>query len=125
MIAGAHALIFADEAPAARAFFRDVLGLPFVDNGDGWLIFALPPAELGIHPAPGSSGDAGRHELFLMCHDIERTVEELKQKGVEFEEPISDEGFGLLISLKIPGGAGTIGLYQPKHASPLDEFAGD
>jgi len=123
VIAGAHALIFAEDATAARAFFRDVLGFPAVDNGDGWLIFALPPAELGIHPAPGSSGEAGRHELFLMCHDIERTVDALKAKGAEFDAPISDEGFGLLATLKIPGGAGTIGLYQPKHASPLDEFA--
>jgi catechol 2,3-dioxygenase-like lactoylglutathione lyase family enzyme len=123
VIAGTHALIFAEDATAARAFFRDVLGFPFVDNGEGWLIFALPPAELGIHPAPGSSGEAGRHELFLMCHDLGRTVDELKAKGVEFEGPITDEGFGLLTSVKIPGGAGTIGLYQPKHASPLDEFA--
>ena len=123
MIAGGHALVFAEDATATRAFFRDVLELPAVDNGDGWLIFALPPAELGIHPAPGSSGEAGRHELFLMCHDIERTVDALKAKGAEFDGSISDEGFGLLATLKIPGGAGTIGLYQPTHASPLDEFA--
>jgi catechol 2,3-dioxygenase-like lactoylglutathione lyase family enzyme len=124
VIAGVHALIFADDASAARAFFRDVLGFSFVDDGDGWLIFALPPAELGIHPGPGWSGQVGQHEVFLMCHDIERTVDELKAKGVEFEAPITDEGFGLLTSLKVPGGAGTVGLYQPKHASPLDEFAG-
>jgi catechol 2,3-dioxygenase-like lactoylglutathione lyase family enzyme len=123
VIAGVHALVFAEDATATRAFFRDVLEFPAVDNGDGWLIFALPPAELGVHPAPGSSGAAGRHELFLMCHDIERTVDALKAKGAEFDAPISDEGFGLLATLKIPGGAGTIGLYQPKHASPLDGFA--
>ena len=123
MIAGVHALIFADDASAARAFFRDVLGFPFADNGDGWLIFALPPAELGIHPGPGSSGRAGQHQLFLMCHDLQQTVDELKAKGVELNGPISDEGFGLLTSLEVPGGAGTIGLYQPKHASPLDDFA--
>lgn len=125
VISGVHALIFADDAPATRAFLRDVLGFPYVDNGDGWLIFALPPTELAIHPGPGWSGQVGQHELFLMCHDIERTVDELKTKGVEFEGPISDQGFGLLTSLKVPGGAGTIGLYQPKHASPLDEFAGN
>ena len=125
MIAGVHALVFADDAPAARAFFRDVLDFPFVDDGGGWLIFALPPAELGIHPTADRSSQAGgRHELFLMCHDIERTVDELKAKGAEFEGPISDEGFGLLTSLKVPGGAGTIGLYQPKHASPLGDFGG-
>ena len=118
MIAGVHALLYADDAEQARAFLRDVLGFPFVDDGGGWLIFGLPPAELGIHPGPGWGQEAGRHELFLMCRDIERTVDELKGKGVEFVSPISDEGFGLLTKLKIPGG-GELGLYQPRHASPL------
>jgi catechol 2,3-dioxygenase-like lactoylglutathione lyase family enzyme len=123
VIAGVHALIFSEDATATRAFFRDVLGLPHVDDHDGWLIFALPPAELGIHPGPGWSGQTGQHELFLMCHDIERTVEELKSKGVEFTAPITDEGFGLLTTLTVPGAAGKIGLYEPKHASPLAEFS--
>ena len=123
VVAGVHALIFAEDAPATRAFFRDVLGFPSVDDRDGWLIFALPPAELGIHPGPGWSGETGQHELFLMCHDIERTVEELEANGVEFLAPISDEGFGLLTTMGVPGGAGKIGLYQPKHSSPLAEFS--
>ena len=122
MIAGIHALIFAEDADAARAFFRDVLGFPSVDDGDGWLIFALPPGELGVHPGPGWGRAAGQHQLSFMCHDIERTVEELEAKGVEFESPVSDEGWGLETRLKIPGG-GEISLYEPKHESPLAEFA--
>jgi catechol 2,3-dioxygenase-like lactoylglutathione lyase family enzyme len=117
MILGAHALLYADDAEAARAFIRDVLEFDYVESHPGWLIFALPPAELGIHP-----GGSGRHELFLMCHDIEATVEELKSKGVELLGGIEDEGFGLMTKLKIPG-AGEIGLYQPKHASPLADFS--
>ena len=117
MITGAHVTIFAEDAEAARAFFRDVLGFPHVDAGDGWLIFATPPAEIGIHPGAGWGEGEGQHLLFLMCDDIERTVEELTQKGVEFVEPITDEGFGLTTSLKVPG-AGRLGLYQPAYETP-------
>ena len=118
VIAGAHTIIFTEDAEAARAFFRDVLGFPSVDAGGGWLIFALPPGELACHPDEGPA----HHELFLMCHDIERTVRELKGKGVEFAAPISDARFGRIKRLKIPGG-GEIGLYEPKHPSPLAEFS--
>jgi catechol 2,3-dioxygenase-like lactoylglutathione lyase family enzyme len=121
VLGGAHAIIFAEDAEAARAFFRDVLGLTSVDAGDGWLIFALPPAELAFHPGPGWGHPVGQHELFLMCHDVERTVDELKCKGVEFVSPITDEGYGLMIRFKIPGG-GEIGLYEPRHPSPLADF---
>ena len=79
----------------------------------GWLIYALPPAELAAHPADAG----GRHELYLMCDEIEATVAELKAKGVEFTAPVSDEGFGLLTSLKLPGG-GELGLYEPRHPIP-------
>jgi catechol 2,3-dioxygenase-like lactoylglutathione lyase family enzyme len=82
MVSGTHTIIFADDAEKARAFFRDVLGLPSVDAGEGWLIFALPPAELGVHPGPGWGQAVGHHELFLMCHDIQRTVDELEGRGV-------------------------------------------
>ena len=124
MITGTHAIIYADDAAATRAFFRDVLELPNVDAHDGWLIFKLPPAELGIHPA-GSPGDpatgapAGHHELFLMCDDVEATVASLKAKGVEFTSPIENQGFGLLTRLRVPGG-GEVGLYQPRHATAYD-----
>jgi predicted enzyme related to lactoylglutathione lyase len=121
LIASAHTIIYADDAEAARAFFRDVFGWPHVDAHDGWLIFALPPGELAVHPGPGWSGQVGQHELFLMCHDVERTVEALEAKGVEFVAPVTDEGFGLMTRFKIPG-AGEIGLYEPRHASPLAEF---
>jgi catechol 2,3-dioxygenase-like lactoylglutathione lyase family enzyme len=122
VISGAHAILFAEDADAARAFLRDVLGLAGVDAGEGWLIFSLPPAEVAVHPGPGQP--AGQHELFLMCHDIDQTVTELKEKGVEFVAPVSNEGFGLMTRLRIPGG-GEIGLYEPRHPSPLAEFSGE
>jgi catechol 2,3-dioxygenase-like lactoylglutathione lyase family enzyme len=110
VITGAHAIVYSRDADADRAFFRDVLGFPSVDAGGGWLIFALPSAELAAHPADAG----GRHELYLMCDEIESTVAELQAKGVEFTAPVSDEGFGLLTSLKLPGG-GELGLYEPRH----------
>lgn len=106
MITGTHAIIYANDAERARAFFRDVLELPNVDAHGGWLIFKLPPAELGIHPA-GTYGDpvaeepSGLHELYLMCDDVEATVAELAAKGVEFTALIEDQGFGLLT--RLPG----------------------
>jgi catechol 2,3-dioxygenase-like lactoylglutathione lyase family enzyme len=112
MITAIHTLIYAEDAQKARAFFRDVLGLHHVDAGDGWLIFALPPAELGIHPEEG--GTPGRHEISLICDDVQQTVDALKQKGVEFTAPITNEGWGLRTALRIPGGR-EISLYQPLH----------
>jgi catechol 2,3-dioxygenase-like lactoylglutathione lyase family enzyme len=114
MITGVHAVIFTRDAEADRAFFRDVLELPSVDAGGGWLIFALPPAELAAHPADQD----GHHELYLMCDDVRATVEALKTKGVEFTRSISDEGFGLMTAIRLPGG-GELGLYEPRHPTPL------
>jgi catechol 2,3-dioxygenase-like lactoylglutathione lyase family enzyme len=116
LITGVHALIFNPDADATRAFFRDVLGFPAIDVGGGWLIFALPPAELGIHPTDGDG--PGQHELYLMCDDLEQTMTELKAKGVEFTKPVSDQGFGRVVSLKIPGGA-ELALYQPRHPTAI------
>jgi predicted enzyme related to lactoylglutathione lyase len=113
MITGAHAIIFTKNADALRGFFKDVLELSSVDAGDGWLIFALPSAELAAHPAD----DAGRHELYLMCDDIHATVDELKRKGVEFSRPISDESWGLSSAMTTPDG-GELRLYEPKHPRP-------
>jgi len=121
VIAGVHALLYADDAEAARAFLRDVLGFDSVDAHGGWLIFALPPAELGVHPTQGNDRRPGEHHLWLMFHDIHRTAADLEARGVELASPISDEGFGLITSIAVPG-AGEIGLYQPKHASPLQGF---
>ena len=114
MITGVHAIVFGTDADAVRAFFRDVLELESVDAGGGWLIFALPPAELAAHPAD----EDGRHELYLMCDDIDATVAELRAKGVEITRPVSDEGFGLMTALRVPGG-GELGLYEPRHPTPL------
>jgi predicted enzyme related to lactoylglutathione lyase len=113
-VTGAHAIIYSPQAEAVREFCRDVLGFSSVDAGGGWLIFALPPAELAAHPTDGE----GSHELYLMCDDIEATVEELKAKGAEFPRPVSDEGFGLLTYMRLPGG-GELGLYEPRHPTPL------
>ena len=112
MITGLHSIVYASDADAARAFFRDVLEFPHVDAGDGWLIFRAPPAELAVHPGESS------HELYLMCDDIEATVADLTAKGVEFTTPVTDRGWGLLTTLTVPG-AGTLGLYEPRHESPL------
>jgi catechol 2,3-dioxygenase-like lactoylglutathione lyase family enzyme len=109
VITGVHALIFTEHADAVRAFFRDVLGFPSVDAGDGWLIFGLPPAELGVHPAGGY-----RHEISLMCDDLEGTVDELRRKGAEFSQPIMDEEFGRVTAIRMPGG-GELMLYEPRH----------
>ena len=124
MINGTHAIIYAEDAEAARAFFRDVLGYAYVDAHGGWLIFQLPPAELGIHPAapakvPGEGAPSGHHELFLMCDDIEATVTELEAKGVEFTSPVEDQGFGRIARLRVPG-AGELGIYQPRHPTAYD-----
>lgn len=113
VITGAHTIIYTKDAEGLRAFFRDVLEFPWVDAGDGWLIFALPPAELAAHP----TDEAGHHELYLMCDDVHAAVDELKSKGVRFSHPISDEGFGLMTSIEIPGG-GELGLYEPRHPTP-------
>jgi hypothetical protein len=117
MIKGVHAIFYSQDPEADRAFFRDILAWPFVDAHDGWLIFAQPPSELAVHPISG----AEHHELYIMCDRIEETVSELKDKGVEFSTSIRDETFGRLTYLCLPGG-GKLGLYEPKHASPLKAF---
>jgi catechol 2,3-dioxygenase-like lactoylglutathione lyase family enzyme len=116
VIIGAHTIVFADDAAAARTFFADVLGLRAVDAGGGWLIFALPPGELACHPA---EGDSGRHELYLMCDDLEATMADLAAKGVEFVAPVSDERWGRVTRMRVPGGA-ELGLYEPSHPTALD-----
>jgi catechol 2,3-dioxygenase-like lactoylglutathione lyase family enzyme len=110
MISGAHAIIYSRDAEADRAFLKDVLGLPFVDAGGGWLIFALPPAEVAVHP--DESG--GRHELYLLCTDIDTTLSELEGKGIRVERPPHDERWGRTATIRLPGG-GELGIYEPKH----------
>jgi catechol 2,3-dioxygenase-like lactoylglutathione lyase family enzyme len=113
MITGAHAIIYSDAAEEVRAFLRDMLGFASVDAGGGWLVFALPPAELAVHPTEGE----GRHELYLMCDDIESTIAELSAKGVRFT-PVSEQRWGRLTSLTLPGGT-ELGLYQPRHPTTI------
>jgi predicted enzyme related to lactoylglutathione lyase len=113
VIIGAHSIIYSTDPDGVRAFFRDVLELPSVDAGHGWLIFALPPAEVAAHPTDG----VGRHELYLMCDDIQATVDDLAAKGVEFARPIAEERWGLVTAIRLPGGA-EVGLYEPRHPTP-------
>ena len=120
MITSVHTLIYADDAVAARAFFRDVLGWPHVGEGGGWLIFKTGPSELGVHPTgQGDWSTTQHHEVTLMCDDIAATVANLKSKDVGFSKEISDEGFGLTAMMTVPG-AGDMMLYQPKHAMAYD-----
>ena len=114
MITGVHAIVFSPQADKVRAFFGDVLGLSSVDAGGGWPIFALPPAELAVHPAEGN----GHHELYLMCDDIHATLAELRDKGVQVAREVSDQGWGLLAAIRLPGG-GELPIYEPRHPSPL------
>ncbi len=116
MINGLHALIHAQDADKVRTFFRDVLGFRSVDAGHGWLIFALPPAELAIHPT--EKGEPARHELYLMCDDLSVTMADLKARGVTCGE-ITEARWGSITTIEVPG-AGKIGLYQPKHPTALE-----
>lgn len=113
MITGMHAIVFSPEAEKVRAFFADVLGMPSVDAGGGWPIFALPPAELAVHPADGEN----RHELFLMCDNIQDTLAELRGKGAEVARDVSDQGWGLLAAIRLPDGS-ELPIYEPRHPSP-------
>lgn len=110
MITALHALIYTKNPDEVREFLRDKLNLPYVDSGGGWLIFALPPAEVGVHPIDG----AGKHELYLMCDDLDATVAELTAKGVEFAGEVHEQDWGRQIAIRLPGGD-TLGLYQPLH----------
>ena len=111
-IVGAHSIIYSKNPDVDRAFLRDVLKLPNVDVGGGWLIFGLPPAEVAVHPSETND----LHEFYLMCDDVEVFVEEMKQRGVECAA-VQDQGWGLLTQVRLPGG-GSLGVYQPRHARP-------
>jgi catechol 2,3-dioxygenase-like lactoylglutathione lyase family enzyme len=109
VINGAHAIIYSKDADADRAFLRDVLGFGHVDAGHGWLIFALPPAEVAVHPTDGEP----RHELYLMCDDIERTLTGLREQGVPVSD-VTEERWGMRAAITLPSGTG-LGVYQPRH----------
>lgn len=112
MLSGTHLIIYSTDTEADRAFFRDVLQLPNVDVGDGWLIFGLPPAEVAVHPS--SENDV--HEIYLMCEDIQAFAHQMTTHHIACTE-VRDQGWGLLVQLTLPGG-GKLGVYQPRHARP-------
>jgi catechol 2,3-dioxygenase-like lactoylglutathione lyase family enzyme len=115
VIDGCHVILFSSDPDADRAFFADVLGMPHVDAGGGWLIFRLPPAELAVHPTDGPPA----HELYFMCDDIVATREELAAKGVQLTQEISEERWGRLTRFRLPGGS-EVGMYEPRHPRAVD-----
>ncbi len=118
-IVGTHVLLYTTEPEAVRAIFRDVFGWHHVDAGHGWLIFALPPAELGVHPGEGPTFDAGvRHQLSFMCDDLVSTIEDLRAKGLEIRGEPEEAGFGITTTLVLPGGVDVM-LYEPRHATVI------
>lgn len=114
-VVAAHMLLYTPEADAVRAVFRDVFGWAHVEDHPGWLIFAMPPSELGIHPSEGST----KHEICLMCDDLEATMTELGAKGIEFRGEPQDQGFGIVTTMLLPGGLEVL-LYESKHRTPLE-----
>jgi catechol 2,3-dioxygenase-like lactoylglutathione lyase family enzyme len=110
LITGCHTIVYAQDPDKARAFFKDVLEFPYVDAHEGWLIFKLPPSELGIHPTDASPV----HEIFLMCDELDSTIADLRSKGVAFTSEIEVASFGSMIHFHVPG-AGDMGLYEPRH----------
>jgi predicted enzyme related to lactoylglutathione lyase len=122
MITAVHNLVYADDADLARAFFRDVLQLPSVDTGGGWLIFKTGPSELGVHPTSqeidGSAWSTPeKHEISMICDDIEVTVADLKSRGAVFTRDIRDDGYGLTIEIEVPGGP-VMMIYEPRYDPP-------
>ena len=118
-VTGAHVLLYTSEPEALRAVLRDVFGWSHVDAGGGWLIFALPPAEIAVHPGEGPNFEAGmRHEFSLMCDDLDATVAELRARGVEVRGEPQSQGWGTVVTLALPGGVDVL-LYQPRHSTAI------
>ncbi|MGI8746096.1 MAG: VOC family protein [Bryobacteraceae bacterium] len=115
MIFGAHVIVYSKDATADRAFFRDILGFASVDAGHGWLIFALPPAEVAVHPAEEND----RHELYFMCNDLKTGISALGEKGVRCSD-VQEARWGSIVKIRLPGG-GEVGLYEPKHPLGLTQ----
>jgi catechol 2,3-dioxygenase-like lactoylglutathione lyase family enzyme len=115
MIRGVHTMFYTSQPNELRAFLRDKLGLPAHDVGGGWLIFDLPEADMGCHPAePDRGAPSGTHDISFYCDDVGQTVAELTARGVEFAGPVEDHGYGLVTRLKVPGGF-SVQLYQPRY----------
>ena len=112
-VTGAHMLLYTSEPDALRDVLRDVFGWSHVDARDGWLIFALPPAEIAVHPAEGPS-----HQITLMCDDIEATMADLQTKGIVFSGEPANQGFGIVVMMVLPGNVEVM-LYEPKHPTAI------
>ncbi len=118
-IIGTHMLLYSSDADALRAVLRDAFGFKFVDAGEGWLIFALPPSELGVHPAEGPAYESGiRHQVTFMCDDIRATIAELRAKGVKIDGEPQEESWGVTVMMSLPGGVKVM-LYEPRHAMAI------
>ena len=116
MIKGVHTMFYSSEAAALRAFIRDKLGFSFTDVGEGWLIFNLPEADMGVHPTdPAQGSPSGTHDISFYCDNIQKTVAELRAKGVQFTKEVADHGYGFVTYFKMPGNL-EVQLYQPKYA---------
>ena len=115
MIRGAHVILYSSDAETDRAFLGELLGLGQVDAGGGWLILQLPPGEVAVHPAETS----GAVELYLVCDDVDATVTDLSARGVTFDGPVTDQGWGRLTTIRLPGG-GRVGLYEARHPTAFD-----
>lgn len=116
MIKGVHTMFYSSKPEELRAFIRDKLGFSFTDVGGGWLVFNLPEADMGCHPAdPAEGAPSGTHNLSFYCDDIHRTVAELKGRGVEFTDDVKDEGYGLVTHFRVPGDF-AVQLYQPRYS---------
>jgi hypothetical protein len=117
MFFGTHLLLYSHDAEADRAFLRDVLEIPAVDAGEGWLIFTMPPAEMGVHPGEAQIEHAGANlaagTVYLMCRDLSATMSKLETRGVHCT-PVQEAGWGVVTSIPLPGGS-SLGLYQPRH----------
>ena len=115
MIRGAHVILYSSDAEADRAFLQELLDLPAVDAGGGWLILQLPPGEVAVHPAEVS----GATELYLVCDDVEETVADLERRGIALDGPVTDERWGRLAMIRLPGG-GRLGVYEARHPTAFD-----
>ena len=119
-VIGVHTLLYTSEPEALRAMLRNVFGWKHVDAGEGWLIFKLPPAEMGVHPSEGPTYESGtRHLVSFMCDDLDKTIAELRAKGVAVVGEPKDEGYGITIMLNLPGGCEVM-LYEPRHTVAID-----
>lgn len=120
-IIGTHLLLYSSEAEALRALLRDAFGFASVDAGRGWLIFAMPPAELGVHPAEGPTQGSGvQHQIAFMCDDINATIEELRGKGIQIDGEPKNEGYGITVMMTLQGRVRVM-LYEPRHAMAITQ----